>query len=311
MPIDFEKDPNFDADAPIGGAGDAPIPELEGIESDAPAPVDAKPEDAPWDWKPHFSREIEYNAAGKTIKEPLEMVLKRASQGYDYAQKIGEWNNKEKGFTEKLTAAEQKLKDFEYLKQIDDYARQNPAWKQKVDQMFQQREEIQQGLDPNDPVMRYINQKIDKLMEPINNLSSKVSQFDQFVSSQKISKEDQELDAEVKSIRDAYPNLDWDGRDEFGKTLEYKVLEHAQKLGLGTGQGAFRAAFRDFNHERLLQIAEEKAKEKVAEQAHRLKQSGFIGKSSTPQTGLTKAKSLREKSYEELKREALDELGLN
>ena len=32
-------------------------------------------------------QEYEYTASGRTIKEPIEMILKRASQGYDYAQK--------------------------------------------------------------------------------------------------------------------------------------------------------------------------------------------------------------------------------
>jgi hypothetical protein len=305
---DFEKDPNFDADAPIGSDVSAPHPDLEGLE---PETKEAAPAEAPWDWKQHYAREVEYNAAGKVVKEPFEMVLKRASQGYDYAQKVGEWNKKEQDFTGKLTQAEQRLKEFEYLKQVDDYARQNPQWKQHIDKMWEQRDIAERNLDPNDPIIQLMNQKLEKLMEPINNLTSKVTQFDQFVSQQRISKEDQELDAEVKSIREKHSDLDWDARDEFGKTLEARVLEHAAKMGLGSNPGAFRMAFRDFNHDHLVKTAQDRAKEAVADQAHRLKKAGFIGKSSTPQTGITQAKSLREKSYDDLFKEGLEELGIN
>jgi hypothetical protein len=306
---EFEVDPSFDADAPIGG-DEKTIPELEGIEDDSPAPEQKA--DAPWDWKPHLTREVEYPAAGKTVKETLEMALKRASQGYDYAQKMGEFNTKEKGYSEKISSLEQNLKQLEYLKQIDDFARSNPQWKEHLDRAWSQRDAYQQGVtDMNDPIVQYVNQKLEKLMEPINNLSSKVTQFDKFVTDQRIKAEDSDLDVEVQSIRKEYPNLGWDTRDEFGKTLEMQVLEHAQKLGLGSGKGAFRLAFRDFNHERLIKDAEARAKEKVADQAHKLKQTGFIGKTSTPQTSTMRSKSLREKSYDDLEREALDELGIN
>lgn len=294
---DFEVDPSFDPDAEIGS-------------DTAPPAGDPAQTEAPWDWKPHYGRDVEYQASGKMVKEPFEMVLKRASQGYDYAQKVGDWNSKEKGFTDKITDYEAKVKQYEYLKEIDEYARQNPKWKEFLDNQWQGKSAFETGLDPNDKYLQIMNQKFDKMTELFNNVNNKVTQFDQFVTTQRTSKEDSELDAEVKSIRDTYPNLDWDARDEFGKTLEYKVLEHANKLGLGTNPGAFRAAFRDFNHDRLLAIQAETAKEKVADQAHALKKQGFIGKTPTPQTNAPVSRGIRQKSWDELSSEGLKEFGI-
>lgn len=305
----FEVDNNWDGDAPIGseetvspeladmGMGDEPAADA------APAGVDFSKIDP----KLLMAHELEYAAAGKTIKEPLEMILKRAQQGYDYAQKMELYNKDVESWQSKLTAAEQAATRF---KDVNEYAEQNPEWAQWLQEQWAARQQQLQGGfagDPNDPYAQQIQQAISPILQKFGNLEQRVSSIFQEREQQQIAAQDQALDAEVKSIRDQNSNIDFDQRDEFGKSLELRIIEHGLKLGL-KGEGAFRAAFRDFYHDKLVTSAADKAKEAEAKKRADLKKQGFIGTTPTPTKGLRPAQSVREKSYDELALEGLAEM---
>ncbi len=97
------------------------------------------------------------------------------------------------------------------------------------------------------------------------------------------------------------------GVDETGLTLEMRVLNHAQENGINS----FRAAFRDFNHEKLVAIAASKAREDATKKRQMDAKNGLLGVSSTPMKGVQSAQNVKNKSYNDLVNEAKAELGIN
>lgn len=298
----WSGDQTFGDDSGGGGSGEIPMGEPE-LSSGAPGAVDFSKIDP----KLLMAHELEYAAAGKTVKEPLEMILKRAQQGYDYAQKMEAYNRDVESWQQKIKAAESSASRF---KDVNEYAEQNPEWAQWLQEQWSARQaQIQGGVagDPNDPFSQQISQALSPILQKFGTLEERVSSILQEKVANQQKAEDQALDAEVKSIRDQYSNIDFDQRDEFGKSLESRIIEHGLKLGL-KGEGAFRAAFRDFYHDKLVSTATDKAKEAEAKKRAELKKQGFIGTTPTPTKGLRPAQSVRNKSYDELAMEGLQEL---
>lgn len=256
-----------------------------------------------------MAHELEYTAAGKTVKEPLEMILKRAQQGYDYAQKMEAYNKDRESWQKKIQSAEEVSNRF---KEVNEYAEKNPEWAQWLQEQWAARKaQIAGGMptdvDPNDPVAATINKMLSPLMQKFGSIEERVSSIVQERQQNQLRAEDDALDAEVKSIREQYKDIDFDQRDEYGRSLEMRVLNHGMKLGL-KGAGAFRTAFRDLYHDTLVQSASDKGKEAEAKKRVELKKQGFIGKTPTPTKGLRPAQNVRSMSYDDLANEALNEI---
>jgi hypothetical protein len=265
--------------------------------SEAPAPqTNAQPAAAP------AAQDLEFTWNGRQIKAPITdpRIKQWASQGYDYAQRMAEFNKQQ----EDLKAESQKWSELkDRYSPVEDYITKNPDWWNHVQSQYQQ-QIAQQGLgsDPNNPIV-----------QKLSAYDQKLSQVEQFIQSQVAEKqaiqrqeEDSKLETEIKSIRDAYANLDWNGIDETGLSLELKVLQHAQQIGTTS----FRAAFRDMMHEPLTKLAEERAKENVVKERQKQTKLGLLGKSPAPKTGLTEAQDIKRKSYDQLLREGAEEMGI-
>jgi hypothetical protein len=119
-------------------------------------------------------------------------------------------------------------------------------------------------------------------------------------------KEDAALDSEVSKIMEQHKDLDWTSADESGFTLEQRVLKHANDTGINS----FRAAFRDYNHDQLLKLAELRARESAMLERQKVTKNGLLGQSPTPKKGLQTAENVKGKSYNNLVSEALNELGI-
>lgn len=303
----FDVDPNFDADSLIGEAeSNAPSSE---ISMGSGGEVDWSKIDLSKHWdkiSPMLEKmEFEYAAAGKTVKEPFEMLKKRASMGYDYAQKLEQFN-KEKGEWEPrvqwATEAEAKWKP------LDEYARANPQWQEFIQDQWNKRQQFEMGqFDPNDPIAAKINQLQSTFDQKLGNMETQVKTLAQERQRQQQQAEDAALDVEIKSVREKYSDIDFEQRDEFGKSLEMQVLEHAQRLGL-TGKSAFKAAFHDFYLDKLVARERDKAREGEVKKRAELKKQGFIGQSTTPTMRMKPAQDVRSKSWDQLGAEALDEI---
>lgn len=189
-------------------------------------------------------------------------------------------------------------------KEVDAYAKENPDWWDHVQNSYGQK-------DKNDATIQNENElKQDQELSPeISELKNELNQIKQFISAQKETElmarqkeEDALLEAEIDGIKEQYPYLDFKTVDDKGVSLEQKVLKHAQAINTNS----FRAAFRDLMHDKIVSKAQETAKESLGRDLQRKTKLGILGTEGEK----VKVKSYsRDKSYEDLVKDALDELG--
>lgn len=251
----------------------------------AEAPVKTAPE------------EYELTIDGKTIKANMDKLKQWASMGYGAPRKIGELNTK-------LSELETQMKTHqgvsEKYKPVEEYIQKNPSWWDHVQQEWQKREQF--NNNPNDPV----SQKISQLEKQLQDALGYIGQDKEQKQQAQIKAEDSQLDQEVKSIQKEYKDLDWNGLDENGNSLEFRVLKHAHDNGIKS----FKTAFRDYLHDQLLQRAQKQAKLDVTNEIQKTKKLGLLGKTSAPLKGLKGPRAdIKSSTYESLLQEALEEIG--
>ena len=249
--------------------------------------------------QPPTQDEYTLNVNGKEVKASRDQVLKWAQMGYGYPQKAQEYNQM-KAQVEQWATRQQELQELEKkfapYKEVDEFASKNPDWWTTVQEQYKQK--IAQA--ETNPEIAALKQELQDLKKFREELTTKEK-------TQAIEQEDQKLAGEVESIRKSFPNLDFDTPDESGKSLEMKVLEHAVNHDIKS----FRIAFRDYYHDHLLSKAREEGKELVSKEVQKRTKLGILGESSKPTKGLKVAENVKDKSYEALMREALDELNTN
>jgi len=237
--------------------------------------------------------EYSFNYEGKEIKAPMDKLLKWASQGYgapnrigELNKQLGEWKQKESHLNELKT----KYAD------VDNYVRQNPQWFEAVNQQYQQAlaKQNQSAQMENHPLMNEFA-GLRKQVDELSNYKNEIIR----------TQEDQKYTHDFELLQKANPKVDFVTPDENGKTLEYKVLEYAQQNGINN----FKTAFRDFYHEDLLKLKELEAREKVVTDRVGKTKLGILGISPTPTKRHTE--SVKGKSYDDLMREAKEELGIS
>lgn len=280
----------IDADAllnEIESGGNRDIPMSAGQEDQPPATATM---DTP---APSLDLEFDYN--GKQIKVPFAdpKVKQWAQQGYDYAQKMAQFNQER----QQVEGMKKQYEDqYAPYKTIDEYAKQNPEWWAKVESAFKAKDQAQ---EQGQAVPDWVKNKLEETTQFIEQLKSKEA-----AEAQKA--EDEALIKEIESIRKQYANLDWDAPDEHGQSLEKRILKHAVDNDIKS----FRVAFRDYNHDSLLKLHEERGKEAVTKELQKRKTQGIIGQSSTSQKGVQPVGGVKNKSYEDIMREAKEELGI-
>ncbi len=231
---------------------------------------------------------------GKEIEAPLDKVLQWAQMGYNYPQKAGELNQKEQAFLKRQQELEERESKWKPYKEVDEYATQNPDWWGQVQEAYKQKIAGAQT-----------NPELQQLKQELQELKKFKEEFHTEKQTLKAQEEDQKLSQEVESIRKTYPNIDFQTPDEEGKSLEMKVLQHAMDHNIAS----FRVAFRDYYHDHLLGKAKEEGKELVSKEVQKRSKLGILGESPKPTKGLKPAENVKDKSYEQLAREALEELG--
>jgi hypothetical protein len=267
-----------------GGEGNRDIPMHEEKPQATAAPA-AQP-----------TQEYSFKAHGKDVKAPIDKILQWASMGYEYPQKAAELN-KQKAEYDKWKEIETKWAPY---KEVDEYATKNPDWWAQTQEQYQQKIA---GAQTN-PEVAQLRQELQELKQFRDELRSKEQ-------NQRIEQEDKILSTEIESIRKSFSNIDFDSPDDTGKSLEMKVLEHAETMGLdGSKPGHFRAAFRDYYHDHLVGKAREEGKELVAKERQKQSKLGVLGETKQPTKGLKPAENVKNKSYDDLLREAKEEFGI-
>lgn len=267
------------------------------------APQQTKtPEQQFLDFEKFKTHHVTYKANGKEVKEPLEKVLNRASQGYNYAQLMEQLKERGKQFD----TWEQEKASLSKWKQFDDYAAKNQAWAKHVEEMWEKKGQYSDpNRDPNDPQVQ-IDSRIQQMFENFSNqFGQKLSGIEEFINGQKSSQADKDLDGVVSQVRDQFKQIDFDEVDDQGKSVEYKVLEHMQQNGIKN----FKTAFVDLYHDQLVNTAKSKALEADANERQKQTKQGIMGVSSTPKFSTQpESFSVRGKSYEQLAEMAKDAL---
>lgn len=249
------------------------------------------------------SQDIEFTWNGKQIKTPLNdpRIKQWASQGYDYAQRMAEFNRQQTEFQTKS----KKIQEYESKYQpVEEYVTKNPDWWKHVNDQWQKEKTGTQGLgdDPNNPII----QKLSAYEQELSGIKEFIQSQQAEKAAQKATQEDAALSQEIQTVRDAYKDLDWNTLDQNGKSLELKVLEHATSNGISK----FAAAFKDLMHEELIKRAEERGKENVVKERQKQTKLGLLGKTPAPSKGITQAEDIKNKSYDQLLREGMLELGI-
>lgn len=257
---------------------------------------------------PTYPSEVELKVDGKVVKAPWEKAIQWASMGHNYSQRMAALKAEQEGWESQKTKFQKELESqYSPYKLIDEYSKKDPAWWAHVEQAYQQKISGQ-GQEPGSPDLDSVARSIEaKLLEKFKPLEEKFTKIEQAEQAERIKEEDASLESEVKSIREQYSNLDWTKADENGHTLEQRILKHAIENGIGK----FRAAFADYCHSDLLKFHEEQGKQSQIQDIQRKAKAGILGTSSTPQTRAPKAaEGVKNKSYNDLLQEALNEVGI-
>lgn len=213
--------------------------------------------------------EYEYSALGANRKEPLSLILKRASMGYDYAQKMESYKQQQAEVERTRQEADARHSKFAHL---DEYAKQNPEWYNHWSQAYENRQTgMNQQEQPPAVDLSPIKSEIDALKNDFMGVK-------EFVTKQQQSVEDSKYWDEIKAVQKDFPDVDLNLADDTGKTLEYKILEHAKENGIGS----FRIAFRDFYHDKLRSRMYEQAKQDLLKADKENRRKGIVGVSNTP-----------------------------
>lgn len=283
---------DIDADkllADIEGSGNREIP----MQQPAPAKAEAAPP-AP------AAQEFEFEYKGQKIKAPVTDPKVRTwlQQGYDYSQNTAALKKERETW-------ENERKAWDPYKRIDEYAKQNPDWWAQVEQAYQARTQGQAGANGHAPA----NPDLQALKGELQELKEFKTTFETQQQQAREQAEDSALDKEVQSIREQFKDLDWATQGEGGLTLEQRVIKHGMEMGLdGSKPGHFRAAFRDYNHDHLVKLAKESGLASQTKEIQKRTRLGIIGTSPTPKKGITPAEGIKNKSYNDLMREGLEEL---
>lgn len=213
---------------------------------------------------------FEYQASGKTVSEDLDTILKRASQGYNYAQHVAEHKTNVDAFTQEK---EQHLAKFGTWKQYDEYAIQNPEWANYVKSQWESRESFGQT-----PV---VEGHQDQSIHP--EVKSFMDEYRQNQSLQREQAEDSALNDQIKSVQEQFPEFDLSfSNPETGKTAEMQVIEHAKAHGINS----FKAAFKDLMFDEIVNKRVTASKEAAAKELAERTKQGFISTSDTSLSGL-------------------------
>lgn len=270
-----------------------------------------EPEKAPQTAKEDY----EFTHNGKPIKATRDQILKWAQQGYDYPQKAQKLNLERSKWEQERTQFEQQRQKYSPYQQIDEWASKNPTQWQQLEQMWKQSQTNPQSL--NGSQMNFGNQnqispelqpyisKIQTLEQQLSQIVPLVQQTVEERQTFKQKEQDNELAQDIQSIREKYKDLDWQSLDENGKSLEYRVMEHAEANGISK----FAPAFRDLLHDDLISRAQAQAKQSVSKGIQTRTKLGVLGESPTSSRGSPeRTKNIRDTSYEELEQDIKEEI---
>jgi hypothetical protein len=219
-----------------------------------------------------FGHKLKYTASGKEVEEPISDILKRASQGYHYSQRMSELKAQESQWQKQLE--EYKGVASKY-RDIDEYARQNPEWFDYWNNAYQNRSlpvgstGQQGGFDPAQ-ITSLIDQKLAPFQETIQQQRERMEQ-------EKRQKEDADLDSQVQKTYKEFSDIDFTATDpSTGVSLEHKVYQFM----LDNRLNDFNKAYKLMDYDNIMSRQQERAKAELVKQEQMKRKQGIVGETS-------------------------------
>jgi len=253
------------------GMDDIPAETMDSTVADDAGQSSTAPETGATTQEPQM---FEYQASGKTISEDMDTILKRASQGYNYAQHISEHKNNVTSFEQDR---DRHMQEFGQWKQYHDYASENPQWAEFVRGQWEERQSFgqpQETAGTEQPAQTQVDPEMRAFMDEYRNDKKLRQEAD----------EDSALNEQIQTVQKEFPDFDLSHTDpETGTSLEMKVLEHARANGINS----FKAAFKDMMFDDLMNRKVTAAKEAAAKEIAERTKKGFISENDTSLNNLS------------------------
>lgn len=268
---------------------------LESIEQPSSGPIEDQKVQAPV-----LPDEFDFPVENKTIKVKRDQLFQWAQQGRTAPGKMSQLSREVETWKKKYSEFEPKYKAYEeQYKPIDEYVKQNPTfWDHVLDSWKNKSQALTDQANPLAGVVTDLQQKVQDLIQYKNQVEDRQQKY-------QAQQEDQAYLQTMEEIKKTYSDIDFDTPNEEGKSLEYQVLEFAQQRGIRD----FDIAFKAFKHDDLLKRAETRAKESLLKDKQKNTKLGVLGITPSP-TKRVQQRDIRQRSYDDLVDEALEELGI-
>lgn len=244
---------------------------------------------------------------GKQISLDQAKAKAYAQKGFDYETKMHNLRVDRQLFDRERESMDS---DFKELKEMNDYAKKNPAWESFVREQWQSR--LNNQDQAGNPSFQQQNanpqaNQISTLQNQLNNVMSQLSGQQDDLKARKAAELDSRLQGEIDTYKDKYADFDWKTQDELGLNLEGRIQQHA----IDNGIKGYTAAARDLLWDEHMKRANINSKEQVGKEVQKQASLGLGKVTKNSQVTAKQAQGVREKSYHDLTAEALAEYGIS
>lgn len=258
------------------------------------------------------AQEWEFDWNGKKVApDSREKARTWMSQGHNYSQRMAELNMQRQSWDKDKASLEAKYKGYDRYSSIDEYAKKNPEWWAHVEKAYETRGQAPSQAVQQDPALQAalqpLMQELNQLRDFVSEAKADKERLRQEQEQAELKRFDEALSADIKSIREAHPNIDFDAVDQSGLTLEKRILDHAAEIGTAK----VSAAFWDYCHPQILESAKATSLSAKAKEEQTNKQAGILSKSPTPRRIADGPVDHRGKSYDDITRMVAEEYGIN
>lgn len=234
---------------------------------------------------------------GKEIELDADKARNYAQKGYDYETKMRDFRVQRKLYEQEI---EQQKQMYGELAEINEFAKQNPAFEQLIQREWakvQSGQELQ--VAPED--------KVTLLESRLNQVLEKLDSQEKQLSLRQEAEMEANQETQIDSYKEKYGDFDWQTKDENGATLEDRIMQNM----IDKGVKDFEIMADHVLKNELLARQQMEAKRKIGKQLQHSSKHGLGQITKTSQQKATKAKDIGSKSYDDLVAEGLSELGID
>jgi hypothetical protein len=256
------------------------------------APEATAPQGDPKWFKPDLFK-LKYRGSQVTPKD-YNHAVQLMQQGWSYSQAM-EQVKREKA---DLEARGQAYSQYEKL---DQAFKQNPAFAQKIWQMYQEAQGGAQAQPAQQPQQQSADPRVQQLYQTVSQMQQKLQTWDNYQA-------DQEVQREMGDLKSKMPDIQWDQTTESGHSLMYDVLSHAHQHRFPS----LMAAARDYLWDSHAANARMSGAQQVADAKRKASKQGVVSAGGNgPAQSSGKTVNVKDVSYDDLTSMALKSLGIN